>query len=222
MMKRPSYRSCCSGVYKPIWDVIEKFSDYNLDFSLIRVYVLGDKNISFSVVRYGNVLGSRGSIIPFFEKLVSEGVKELPITDERMTRFWITLQEGVDFVFKSFERMQGGEIFVPKIPSMKITDMAKALYPDMPQKIIGIRPGEKLHELMCPRDDSHLTIEFQTHFVIKPSIKFVTKMDYTTNMLGENGKPVEIGFEYSSDKNDVWLSKEELLEKVAKSKDEEK
>ena len=184
--------------------------------------LIGQKDIKFSVVRYGNVLGSRGSIIPFFEKLVRNGAKELPITDERMTRFWITLQEGVDFVFKNFKRMHGGEIFVPKIPSMKITDMAKALYPDMPQKIIGIRPGEKLHELMCPKDDSHLTLEFEDHFVIKPSIQFTTKVDFSKNNLGEVGKPVEIGFEYSSDKNDVWLSKEELLEKVAQSKDEEK
>jgi len=173
-------------------------------------------------VRYGNVLGSRGSVVPYFRRVVAQGNKEIPITDERMTRFWITLQEGVDFVFKNFKRMHGGEIFVPKIPSMKITDMAKALYPNMPQKIIGIRPGEKLHELMCPKDDSHLTLEFEDHFVIKPSIQFTTKVDFSKNNLGETGKPVEIGFEYSSDKNDIWLSKEELLEKVAQTKDEEK
>jgi len=181
----------------------------------------GESDIAFSVVRYGNVLGSRGSVVPYFKKLLSEGVSEIPITDERMTRFWITLQEGVDFVLKNFERMQGGEIFIPKIPSMKITDMAKALAPTLEQKVIGIRPGEKLHELMCPKDDSHLTVEFDDHFVIKPSIKFTTRMDYTTNMLGEVGKKVEIGFEYSSDKNDRWLSKEELLEKIAQTEYDE-
>ncbi len=182
----------------------------------------GENDISFSVVRYGNVLGSRGSVVPFFKKLIAEGAKELPITDERMTRFWITLQEGVDFVLKNFERMQGGEIFIPKIPSMKVIDMAKALAPDLPIKIVGIRPGEKLHELMCPKDDSHLTLEFDDHFVIKPSIVFSSPRDYSTNPLGEKGKPVEIGFEYSSDKNDIWLTSEELLEKIEQTENEEK
>ncbi len=182
----------------------------------------GEQSISFSVVRYGNVLGSRGSVVPYFKKLIAEGVTELPITDERMTRFWITLQEGVDFVLKNFERMQGGEIFVPKIPSMKVIDMAKTLAPDLPIKIIGIRPGEKLHELMCPKDDSHLTIEFEDHFVIRPSIEFTQRMNYTTNMLGQKGKPVEIGFKYSSDNNTWWLKPEELLEKIAQTESEEK
>ena len=182
----------------------------------------GENDILFSVVRYGNVLGSRGSVVPFFQKLLSEGAKELPITDERMTRFWITLQEGVDFVLKNFARMQGGEIFIPKIPSMKVVDMAKTLAPDLPIKIVGIRPGEKLHELMCPKDDSHLTLEFEDHFVIKPSIVFSTRRDYTTNPLGEKGKPVEIGFEYGSDKNTIWLTPKELLEKIEQTKNEEK
>ena len=182
----------------------------------------GEQNIAFSVVRYGNVLGSRGSVVPYFQKLIAEGAKELPITDERMTRFWITLQEGVDFVIKSFERMQGGEIFIPKIPSMKITEMAKALAPNLPHKIVGIRPGEKLHELMCPKDDSHLTLEFEDHFVIRPSIQFATPIDFRKNALGEEGKAVEIGFEYSSDKNTIWLTHEELLQKIALSEDEEK
>ncbi len=182
----------------------------------------GENDIAFSVVRYGNVLGSRGSVVPFFKKLIAEGAKELPVTDERMTRFWITLQEGVDFVLKNFERMQGGEIFIPKIPSMKVIDMAKALAPDLPIKIVGIRPGEKLHELMCPKDDSHLTLEFDDHFVIKPSIVFSTPRDYSVNALGEKGKPVEIGFEYSSDKNDIWLTPKELLEKIKQTENEEK
>lgn len=182
----------------------------------------GEKDISFSVVRYGNVLGSRGSVVPFFQKLIAEGAKELPITDEQMTRFWITLQEGVDFVLKNFERMQGGEVFIPKIPSMKVIDIAKTLAPNLPIKVVGIRPGEKLHELMCPKDDSHLTLEFDDHFVIKPSIVFSTPRDYTLNPLGEKGRAVEVGFEYSSDKNDIWLTPKELLEKIEQSKNEEK
>ncbi len=124
--------------------------------------LVGKQDIKFSVVRYGNVVCSRGSVIPFFQKLIAEGSKELPITDERMTRFLITLEQGVEFVLKNFERMQGGEIFVPKIPSIKIVDLAKTLAPNLPYKIIGIRPGEKLHEIMCPSDDSHLTLELMT------------------------------------------------------------
>ncbi len=176
--------------------------------------VVGKRDIRFSVVRYGNVVGSRGSVIPFFKKLIAQGAEYLPITDERMTRFWITLDQGVDFVLKNFARMQGGEIFVPKIPSMRIVDLAEAMAPNLPKKIIGIRPGEKLHEVMCPKDDSHLTLEFDDHFVIQPTIKFTHPVDFSVNALGERGKPVEIGFEYSSDKNDWWLSKEELLEMV--------
>ena len=176
--------------------------------------IKGARRTAFSVVRYGNVVGSRGSVVPFFKKLISEGAKEIPVTDERMTRFWITLREGVEFVLKNFERMQGGEIFIPKIPSMKITDLAKALAPNLPIKIIGIRPGEKLHEVMVPKDDSHLTWEFDDHFVIEPTIQFTKKADFSTNLLGEKGKKVTLGFEYSSDKNDKWLSKEELLKMI--------
>ncbi len=179
--------------------------------------ITGGRNITFSVVRYGNVMGSRGSVIPFFNKLLREGAPELPITDARMTRFWITLQEGVDFVIRSFERMQGGETFVPKIPSMKVIDVARAIAPDHPQKIIGIRPGEKMHEVMCPEDDSHLTLEFDDHFVIRPTIQFSHSVDFARNALGERGVPVEIGFEYSSNRNDRWLEAEELLEKIAHS-----
>ena len=126
----------------------------------------------FSVVRYGNVVGSRGSVVPLFQKLIREKSDFLPITHEDMTRFWITLQEGVNFVLKNIERMQGGEIFVPKIPSVLIMDLARAMSPNTPIKIIGIRPGEKIHEIMCPADDSHLTVEFKDHFVIQPSIRF--------------------------------------------------
>ena len=164
----------------------------------------------FSVVRYGNVVGSRGSVVPFFKKLVAEGAKELPITDERMTRFWITLQHGVDFVIKNFERMQGGEIFVPKIPSMRITDLAESIAPGMPTSVIGIRPGEKLHEIMCPADDSHLTLDFEDHYFITPSITFTHSIDFSTNNLGEKGKSVEQGFEYNSGTNQHFLTVDEL------------
>ncbi len=177
--------------------------------------IKGSKKTSFSVVRYGNVVGSRGSVVPFFKKLVDDGAKEIPITDARMTRFWITLEEGVEFVLSSFKRMQGGEIFVPKIPSMRVVDLALALAPNLPTKIIGIRPGEKLHEIMCPADDSHRTIEFNDHFVIEPTIKFTdTELDYRTNPLGESGKRVEEGFEYSSEKNDWWLGNDEMLKLI--------
>lgn len=171
----------------------------------------GARKIRFSVVRYGNVVGSRGSVVPFFNKLLAEGAKELPITDPRMTRFWITLPQGVDFVLKNFERMKGGEVFVPKIPSSKITDLAAAMAPGIATKVIGIRPGEKLHEIMCPSDDSHLTIEFADHYVIRPAITFFEdNLDYTTNLLGEVGHPVPEGFEYSSGKNPHFLTIEEL------------
>ena len=174
--------------------------------------IRGNKKTLFSVVRYGNVLGSRGSVIPFFQSLIKNNAKELPITHKDMTRFLITLEEGVNFVLKNFERMQGGEIFVPKIPSMYMTELAKALAPNLPHKIVGIRPGEKLHETMCPADDSHLTIEFNDHFVICPSISFTDKIDYTTNKLNEKGKNVEQGFSYSSNNNTKWLNHREFLE----------
>jgi UDP-N-acetylglucosamine 4,6-dehydratase len=176
--------------------------------------IRGERETKFSVVRYGNVVGSRGSVVPFFKQLIKDGAKELPITDERMTRFWITLREGVEFVLKNFHRMQGGEIFIPKIPSMNIVDLAKAIAPNLPIKIIGIRPGEKLHEVMVPKDDSHLTLEFDELFVIQPTIQFTSKVDFSKNCLGEVGKRVEVGFEYSSDKNDKWLNKDELLKMI--------
>lgn len=172
--------------------------------------IAGGHRTRFAVVRYGNVIGSRGSVIPFFRSLVSRGEKSLPITDPRMTRFWITLDQGVAFVLKAFARMQGGEIFVPKIPSMRITDLAEGIAPGMPTKIIGIRPGEKLHETMCPADDSHLTIEFADHYVIRPTISFFEAVDYAVNALGEGGVPVEQDFEYNSGTNDNFLSVEEL------------
>ena len=173
--------------------------------------VAGGHKTRFSAVRYGNVVGSRGSVVPFFKKRIAEGCDHLPITDARMTRFWITLQQGVDFVLKNFARMHGGEIFVPRIPSVKVVDLARAMAPKLPHKIIGIRPGEKLHEVMCPADDSHLTLEFADHFVIKPTIQFATRSDFSINELGETGHPVEQGFEFHSGRNPHFLSVEEIV-----------
>jgi UDP-N-acetylglucosamine 4,6-dehydratase len=175
--------------------------------------IAGIHRTRFAVVRYGNVVGSRGSVVPFFQKLIREGADHLPITDESMTRFWLTLQQGVDFVLQNFERMRGGEIFVPKIHSVRIVDLARAMAPSLAQKVIGVRPGEKIHEVMCPADDSHLTLEFQDHFVIRPTIIFnELNNDYTPNKLGEEGVPVEQGFEYNSGKNKRFLSIEEIVQ----------
>lgn len=174
--------------------------------------LVGRRNTSFAVVRYGNVVGSRGSVIPFFKKLVADGAAELPITDERMTRFWITLPQGVEFVMRAFTRMKGGEIFVPKIPSAKVTDIAQALAPGLPIKIIGIRPGEKLHEVMCPADDSRLTLEFDDHYVIMPSITFTSHKDYTSDSEGAHGVPVADAFEYNSGSNPHFLTIDEIKE----------
>ncbi len=173
--------------------------------------IVGDQPIAFSVVRYGNVVGSRGSVVPYFKKLLAEGEDQLPITDERMTRFLITLQEGVEFVLKSFERMQGGEIFVPKIPSMRMIDLALAMSGDKPYRVVGIRPGEKLHEAMITKEDSLRTIEFDDHFVIKPTIRFSREINYKRNPLGEEGRSVEDSFEYASNTNSEWLEKEQFL-----------
>lgn len=174
--------------------------------------MVGDRGTRFSVVRYGNVVGSRGSVVPFFKKLLADGAKELPITDARMTRFWLKLEDGVEFVLKSFHRMQGGEIFIPKIPSMRIMDLAKAIAPNLSTKIVGIRPGEKLHEVMCPADLYYETLEFDDHFVIMPSTRFWSGADYTSNALGETGHPVPDGFEYNSGTNPHFLTVEELRE----------
>jgi UDP-N-acetylglucosamine 4,6-dehydratase len=171
----------------------------------------GKNGTIFSVVRYGNVVGSRGSVVPFFIKLIKEKADFIPITDERMTRFWISLQEGVELVIQSLKRMHGGEIFVPKLPSIRIVDLAEAMAPKLGKKIVGIRPGEKLHEIMCPADDSHLTIEFQDHYVLRPSIKFHhADIDYFVNAKNEKGKAVANGFEYNSGTNSYFLTLEEI------------
>ncbi|CAN7152450.1 MULTISPECIES: UDP-N-acetylglucosamine 4,6-dehydratase (inverting) [unclassified Acidovorax] len=173
--------------------------------------LVGSGRSSFAVVRYGNVVGSRGSVVPFFQKLLAEGADSLPITDRRMTRFWISLQQGVDFVLDKFVRMQGGEIFVPKIPSIRMVDLADAMAPGIVQREIGIRPGEKLHEIMCPADDSHLTLEFASHYVIRPTIKFYGEtLDYVTDADGATGVPVAQGFEYHSGNNTHFLSIPEI------------
>lgn len=175
--------------------------------------IAGTSPTRFSVVRYGNVVGSRGSVVPLFKKLIENGAKELPITDERMTRFWITLEDGVKFVLKNFARMQGGELFIPKIPSMKIIDLAATLAPNLPIKIIGIRPGEKLHEIMISADDTMHSLEFDDHYVIGPSIKFYDKeADFAINRLGEKGRAVNSNFEYRSDNNTQWLNQQSLKE----------
>ena len=172
----------------------------------------GGHQTRFSVVRYGNVVGSRGSVVPLFKRLVENGAGHLPVTDARMTRFWITLQQGVDFVISSFRRMRGGEIFVPKLPSVRILELAEAMGPGIPVNLIGIRPGEKLHEVMCPADDCHLTMEFENHYVIRPAITFFDNgnPDYTTDGAGDTGDMVATGFEYSSGTNPHFLSVEQI------------
>jgi len=163
---------------------------------------VGDKKTSFSVVRYGNVVGSRGSVVPFFKSIKHTGV--LPVTDERMTRFWITLEQGVHFVLDSLNRMNGGEVFIPKIPSMKVIDLAKAIAPECDIKIVGIRPGEKLHEAMIMEDDARHTLEFDDYYVIQPEFPWWSKQ------YAVGGKELSDGFSYTSDKNEDWLTVEQL------------
>lgn len=173
--------------------------------------ISGAKGPRFSVVRYGNVVGSRGSVVPFFHKLLNEGVSKLPVTHAEMTRFWITLDEGVEFVVQNFQRMQGGEIFVPKIPSIRILDLVESISGKCEYEVVGIRPGEKLHEVMVPQEMAHHSLEFKDHYVITPAIKFFdTSINYSKNKLGETGKPVADKFEYHSGTNPHFLSVQEL------------
>ena len=172
----------------------------------------GGSNTKFSVVRYGNVAGSRGSVLPFFKSLIKKNVKSLPITDERMTRFWITLNHGVEFVLNSIDLMQGGELYVPKIPSIKILDLVKALDKNIKYHVIGVRPGEKVHELMCPNETARDTIEFKNHYLITP-YSFNSKerfKKYLVNKKKEKGKFVKHNFIYSSDKNSHFLTINEI------------
>ncbi|MHB1218291.1 MAG: UDP-N-acetylglucosamine 4,6-dehydratase (inverting) [Alphaproteobacteria bacterium] len=161
----------------------------------------GKRATRFAVVRYGNVLGSRGSVLPYFRGLIDKGAKFLPITDERMTRFWITLPSGVAFVLSCLGMIQGGEVFVPKIPSMRIVDLAKALAPDLPTRVIGIRPGEKLHEMLLTSDESRTTLDFGDRYVVEPSFAFWTRGTY----VDAGAKPVPEEYAYTSNGNDHWL-----------------
>ncbi|WP_342757148.1 UDP-N-acetylglucosamine 4,6-dehydratase (inverting) [Kineothrix sedimenti] len=167
----------------------------------------GTKEINFSIVRYGNVAGSRGSVIPFFHNLMKNGKTEFPITDYRMTRFWISLREGVELVIKALEEATGGETFISKIPSFKITDLAQAMLPGCKMLEVGIRPGEKLHEIMVTVEDSDTTYEYDKHFIVYPQVIWNSKQQ-----INLSGKKVAEGFSYSSDNNVQWLSVEEIKE----------
>ena len=169
----------------------------------------GDIGTRFSVVRYGNVMGSRGSVAPLFQRLLDQGVSELPITDERMTRFWITLDQAVTFVLDSLAQMGGGEVYVPKIPSMRVVDMAEAIAPDAERRVIGIRPGEKLHEMLVTEDESRHSYELDDRFVIFPEYASWPLKDV------EGGARMAEGFRYSSDSNDWWLGVDELRDIAA-------
>ena len=173
-------------------------------FIAANAYV-GDKDINFSIVRYGNVAGSRGSIIPFFNSIIKNGGDELPITDYRMTRFWISLREGVELVIKALEEANGGETFISKIPSFKVTDLAKAMLPNCKMPEIGIREGEKLHEIMVTVEDSMTTYEYDKHFIVYPQMVWNNKQKPNLS-----GKKVPEGFSYSSGNNSEWLSVEDL------------
>jgi len=180
-----------------------------------KLFIAGNSYVGwggtrFSVVRYGNVVGSRGSVVPFFKKMKESGAQKLPITDERMTRFWITLEQGVRFVLTRLEEMQGGELYVPKIPSMVIGDLAEAVAPGMAHEVVGIRPGEKLHEVMITDDDARHTLEFDDHYVIEPEFQWWSN----ENHVMRGGKPVEEGFRYASDSNHEWLTVEELRKMI--------
>lgn len=167
----------------------------------------GTKDISFSVVRYGNVAGSRGSVIPFFRNIVKNGGKELPITDYRMTRFWISLEQGVQLVIKALEEAKGGETFISKIPSFKITDLAQAILPGCEMPEVGIREGEKLHEVMVTREDSISTYEYEKHFIVYPHMEW-----WNPDKIRAGGKQISPGFEYSSETNTEWLAVDDLIE----------
>ncbi len=175
--------------------------------------IAGSSGLRLSVVRYGNVMGSRGSVLPFFRKLVADGADFIPITHPDMTRFWITLEQGINMVLSSFEMMKGGEIFVPKIPSMKVTDLASAIAPGLPHKIVGIRPGEKLHEVMVTGDDARMTVDLGDRYAILPTYRFWAGDE----PLYPDATKVAEDFAYSSDINDVWLDEAGFNEVVAKA-----
>jgi UDP-N-acetylglucosamine 4,6-dehydratase len=169
--------------------------------------ISGGSQLKISVVRYGNVVGSRGSVVPFFRKLVADGAPAIPITHQDMTRFWITLKQGINLVLSSFGMMHGGEIFVPKIPSMRVVDLANAIAPGIPHKQVGIRPGEKLHEVMITSDDARMTVEFADRFAILPQFRFWSDAATPHN----DAKGVPENFAYSSDINSEWLNGETFV-----------
>jgi UDP-N-acetylglucosamine 4,6-dehydratase/5-epimerase len=172
-------------------------------------HLSGEAGTRFSVVRYGNVMGSRGSVLPLYQRLIREGATTLPITDERMTRFWISLPQGIEFVLSCLDIMRGGEVFVPKIPSMRISDLAKALAPELPHKIIGIRPGEKLHEIMITVDDARNTVDLGDRYVIEPETHLWDQERQSFSETG--GELISPDFSYTSDNNSDWMTKEDLL-----------
>ena len=179
--------------------------------------IVGSQKTSFSVVRYGNVVNSRGSVVEIFKNLIKKDSSHLPITDKKMTRFWITLEQGVNFVLKSFQRMSGGETYIPIIPSIRIVDLAKAMAPKCKIQVIGIRTGEKIHGMMCPNDSYHLTLKFKDHYLICPSPQnFEKKNSFVKNAKGEKGRWVASSFEYRSDNNN-FLSTKQILQFNKKS-----
>ena len=186
-------------------------------FTAANAYT-GSHGTTFAVVRYGNVAGSRGSVIPIFKKLIDQGAKELPITDSRMTRFWITLDQGVELVFKALEESKGGETYISKIPSFHINDLAEAMLPGCKIDEIGIREGEKLHEVMVTKDDCRNTYEYDKHYIIYPNYEWWNKEDG----LLPGGTLVEDGFEYNSGNNKEWLSVEEIRKELERMRNIER
>jgi UDP-N-acetylglucosamine 4,6-dehydratase len=187
-----------------------------------KIFIAGNNlsgagGCTFSVVRYGNVMGSRGSVVSYFSQILQKGAEYLPITDPRMTRFWITLEQSVSFVLSCLATMRGGELFVPKIPSVQITDLAQAIAPGMPHKIVGIRPGEKLHESMLTADDARMTLEVEDRYIVEPP---AFPFWHQRNGEGYHGRRVHSGFHYSSDSNNEWLSVEDLRDWLELTKGE--
>lgn len=178
-------------------------------FTAANAYA-GGRDISFSVVRYGNVAGSRGSVIPFFQQIIDKGEKTLPITDYRMTRFWISLEEGVELVIKALAEACGGETFISKIPSFKVTDLAQAMLPECEMREIGIREGEKLHEVMVTKEDSMMTYEYEKHYIIYPHFDW-----WDSNHIISGGKKVQAEFEYNSGNNSEWLKVDDLKKRLS-------
>lgn len=174
-------------------------------------HLAGESGTRFSVVRYGNVVGSAGSVVERWQEMVANGAKVLPVTDRRMTRFWITLRQGVDFVLDRLRAMEGGELFVPKIPSMRIVDLARAIGPECDIQEVGIRPGEKMHEVLLPFDEARNTLEYSSHYTVHPAFSWWKREDHMHDS-GEEGRPLEENFQYASNKNSQYITGDELLQ----------